>query len=697
MTPRALALLLALAPFASLAQEIPKNDARLTEIRHLNLTYDFPGYRSKEEWLDRAARLKKQILFSAGLWPAPAKRPIKATIFGKIDRGDHTVEKVYFESYPGFYVTGNLYRPKNLTGKAPAVLCPHGHWPYGRLENQQLNSAPARAASFARQGYVAFSYDMVGYNDSAAISHLFAAGHRENIVDREALWSVNLLGLQLWNSIRSVDFLLTLPEVDPQRIACTGESGGGTQTFLLAAVDDRVKLSAPVNMVSFLMQGGDVCENAPNLRIDTNNVEIASLTAPRPMMLVSATGDWTKNMMTSEYPAIRGVYKLFGAEDKLTAIQMDAPHNYNQPSREAVYGWFAHWFLGRAETTPIKERGNAVASINDLLVFAGRPRPRNELNESQLTERLIKARKNQLDGAQPRDAAGLDRFRERFGEAFRYSLMAEYPDSKDIIADEWAPTSFRGKTMEGVIISRRGKSDRVHITLIKSSAKSSGNSLVILAAMGDALPINHHLIDPLNKAGHDVVLVRCFPGGRQIPEKIKFFTTYNRTDAANRAQDILTAIAYLKGRNPNARLSVVGLGEGGLWALLARGLAPAIDRMAIDAVEFDSSSDEAFIESVAIPGIRRAGDFTTAVTIAPLTPLLVHNTGNKFKTEKIEAVYRAFGKAENFKSQPAKLSDSELIAWLSSKYPRNPNAAKSKSKSGLKFANPRHRRRRVRL
>jgi len=667
LTLPVLGLLLALTPSSSFAQEIPKTDLRLTEIRHLDLTYDFAGYPGKEAWLDRAARLKKQILVSAGLWPTPAKAPIKAMIFGKVDRGDHTVEKVYFESYPGFYVTGNLYRPKNVTGKIPAVLCPHGHWTYGRLENQQLNSGPARAASFARQGYAAFTYDMVGYNDSAAISHRFAAGHKENIVDREALWSVNLLGLQLWNSIRSIDFLLTLPEVDPERVACTGESGGGTQTFLLMAVDDRVKLSAPVNMVSFLMQGGSVCENAPNLRIDTNNVEIASLMAPRPMMLVSATGDWTKNMMTSEYPAVRSVYKLFNAEDRLTAIQIDAPHNYNQPSREAVYGWFAHWFLGRAETTPIRERGNVVATIDELLVFFGRPRPENELNEAQLTESLIESRKGQLNEAQPRDAASLERFREQFGEAFKYSLLAEFPSPKDIIVVESQTTNFMGKPMESMVISRRGKSDRVFITLHRSSSKTSGNSFVILAALGDALPLNHYLIEPLNKAGHDVILVRCFPGGRQIPEKIKFFTTYNRTDTANRAQDILTTIAYLKGRNPNARLNVVGLGEGGLWALLARGIAPAIDRMVIDAAEFDSSSDEAFTKSMAVPGIRRAGDFTTAVTIAPLTPLLIHNTGNKFNTEKIEAVYKAFGKAGNFKSQSARLSDSELAAWLSSK------------------------------
>jgi Acetyl xylan esterase (AXE1) len=670
LTPRALALLLALAPSASLAQESPKNDLRLDEIRHLDLTYDFAGYRSKEEWLDRAARLKKQVLVSAGLWPAPAKTPIQATIFGKVDRGDYTVEKVYFESYPGFYVTGNLYRPKNATGKTPAVLCPHGHWTYGRLENQQLNSGPARAASFARLGYVAFSYDMVGYNDSAAISHRFAAGHRENIVDRESLWGVNLLGLQLWNSVRSVDFLLTLPEVDPQRIACTGESGGGTQTFLLAAVDDRVKLSAPVNMVSFLMQGGSVCENAPNLRIDTNNVEIASLMAPRPMMMVSATGDWTKNTMTSEFPSVSRIYKLFDAENKLTAIQIDADHNYNQPSREAVYGWFAHWFLRKAETTPVKERGNAVAPINDLLVFFGRPRPENELNEAQLTESLIEARKKQLDEEQPRDAAGLERFREQFGEALKYSLMAEYPQWGEVAVEHSEVKNARGMASERLIISRRGA--RVEAVLWKPTKPKPqpANAFALVVE-----PASNDLILRLVKADYTVLSLKLFPGGRQIPDKVKFFATYNRTDEANRVQDILTAIAllkhammaYLENQGQKTSLSLVAHGHAGLLALLARGLAPAIDRVVIDAAQFDSSSDEAFIKSMAIPGIRRAGDFTTAVTIAPLTQLLIHNTGDKFNTEKIEAVYKAFGKAENFKSQSAKLSDPEIVAWLSSK------------------------------
>ncbi len=667
-TNRALSLLLCLTtlfPAISSAQDVPAADRRMSEVRHLDLTYSFSGYKTKEEWLGRAESLRKQILASAGLLPMPPKEPIKATIFGKVDRGDHTVEKVYFESLPGFYVTGNLYRPKNVTGKLPAVLCPHGHWTYGRLENQQHNSGPGRPANFARQGYVAFTYDMVGYVDSAAISHRFAAGHRENIVDRNTLWSVNLLGLQLWNSIRAVDFLLTLPEVDPERIACTGESGGGTQTFLLMAVDERIKVAAPVNMVSFYMQGGSLCENAPNLRIDTNNVEIAAMMAPRPLMLVAATGDWTKKVPTEEYPAVRHIYRLFGAEDKVTAVQMDAPHNYNQESREAVYGWFAHWLLERPERTPIKERGGGVTTINDLLVFFGRSRPEGELNEEQLAASLIGIARNQLAEAEPRDAAGLEQYREQFGAALKYSLMAEYPNPNDIAAGTPEITRLNKTVKEELILSRNGQNDRVPVSVLRPDSSRQPASVAILVAP-DASQLDD-LSDQLVKAGLTVVSVRCFPGGRQIPGNIRFFTTYNRTDEANRVQDILTAISYAKTRFPKARINLVGRGETGLWALFARGLAPRIDRAVIDVAEFDTETDEEYLKRLPIPGIRRAGDMTTAVAIAPLTPLTIYNRGSRFNAEKMEAIYRRFGRAEDFKSVLGGISDAGLIAWLKAK------------------------------
>jgi dienelactone hydrolase len=651
----------------SVAQSGPDEDRRLTEIRHLDLTYTFPEYRTKEEWLARAEHLRKQILVSAGLWPMPEKHPLKPVIFGKIDRGDHTVEKVYFESLPGYYVTGNLYRPKNATGKLPGVLTPHGHWDYGRFENSELNSGPLRCANFARQGYVAFSYDMVGFGDNTAISHRFA---EHNDTRREALWNVTLLGLQLWNSIRSVDFLQSLPEVDSERIACTGESGGGTQTFLLMAIDDRIKLAAPVNMISFHMQGGSLCENAPNLRIETNNVEFGAIMAPRPLMLVSATGDWTKNMMTDEYPAIRGIYRLLGAEDKVTAVQMNAPHNYNKDSREAVYGWFAHWFLGRKETGPLKEQGETVPKLSELMVFFSRTRPENEINEARLSAVMIESAKKQLEKSYPAEPSGLNGFREKYGTALKYSLMAEFPDPGSVIASkpQITPINEQGKggTKEEFYIARSGRGERIPMILWKQQEAQPVKSLVLLLSGSPASgrTDSAELVELLLKNGHTVASLHSFPGGRKVPDEIKYFTTYNKTDEAHRVQEILTAIAYLKKQYGNARLSIAAEGQSGLWALLARGFAPAIDKMVIDAAKFDNTNDEEFVKYMPIPGLRRAGDFKTSVTISPLTPLFIHNTGDKFRTAPIAEAFSRFGRSEDFKTQQTEITKKALVAWL---------------------------------
>ena len=249
---------------------------------------------------------------------------------------------------PGFYLGGNLYRPRNGKAKHPGVLNPQGHWPYGRLENEPLYSAPSLGISLARQGYVVFAYDMVGYNDTIQVPHRFGSAEQR-------LWSFGPLGLQLWDSIRALDFLASLDDVDAADLGITGASGGGTQAFLLTAVDDRIQFASPVNMVSAIMQGGDLCENAPGLRLGTSNVEIAAMFAPKPMLLVSATGDWTHNVPREEYPAIKRIYDLYGKGDQVEVVQIDEKHNFNQPSREAVYQFFAKHHPGLSDSRELKE------------------------------------------------------------------------------------------------------------------------------------------------------------------------------------------------------------------------------------------------------------------------------------------------------------------------------------------------------
>ena len=247
----------------------PMADPRRSTVRTNWQGADFEAPATAQAWRDRARHVREQLLVTMGLWPMFPKTPLKPESHGKLERDGYTIEKVALETFPGFHLAGNLYRPAGpMTGKRPAVLCPHGHWVDGRV-NPEVQQ---RCIRLAKLGFVVFMDDMVGYNDSKDFGHVF-------LNDRLKRWGLSLVTLQTWNSIRALDWLSSLPDVDPARIGCTGESGGGTQTFLLAAVDPRIAVAAPVVMVSDSFQGGCVCENCAGLRLGTDNVEFAALTA----------------------------------------------------------------------------------------------------------------------------------------------------------------------------------------------------------------------------------------------------------------------------------------------------------------------------------------------------------------------------------------------------------------------------------
>ena len=238
------------------AAQVPTQDSRNINIPNTDTHLPLPEFTSLQAWEQRKSFLRNQILVSTGLAPLPEKTPLHPQIFGKIEAKDYTIEKVLIEPLPGFYLGGNLYRPRNGKPKHPGVLNPHGHWPYGRLENQPLYSGPSLGISLVRQGYVVFAYDMVGYTDTIQLPHRFGS-------PQQRLWSFGPLGLQLWDSIRALDFLASLDDVDAADLGITGASGGGTQTFLLTAVDDRLQFASPVNMVSAIMQATSMAAVTP--------------------------------------------------------------------------------------------------------------------------------------------------------------------------------------------------------------------------------------------------------------------------------------------------------------------------------------------------------------------------------------------------------------------------------------------------
>lgn len=277
-----------------------------------------------KNWQQHADNMRNQIRKGLELEIFPAKNPLHTGFRNKKNLNGYTVESVVFESLPGFFVTGNLYRPAGTAAKQSlaAILCPHGHGEAPRFSNDMQ----ALCASLAKMGAVVFAYDMVGVGESQQLPH------------KEG----NSMIYQTWNSIRAIDFLLTLPEVDPNRVAVTGASGGGTQTFLVTALDDRVKVSVPVVMVSAHFFGGCACESGRPVHKSGqtvfSNAEIACLAAPRPMLLISDGDDWTKNNPTVEYPFAQHVYKLYGKESLVENAHFALEkHDYGKNKRMAAY------------------------------------------------------------------------------------------------------------------------------------------------------------------------------------------------------------------------------------------------------------------------------------------------------------------------------------------------------------------------
>ena len=657
-------LVLSAAPLAQEARNtIPAEDVRNT-ILSSRTHYKMPVVATREAWQERAAFLRKQILASAGLLPMPEKRPLNAQVFDKLERDGYTVEKVLLETLPGFYLGGNLYRPRAGQGPFPGVVSPHGHWQYGRLENTALVSVPGRAMSLARQGYVVFSYDMVGQNDTNQVPH-------DWVEPRQDLWNIgSSMGTHLWNSIRAVDFITSLPDVDPNRIAATGASGGGTQTFFLMAVDERIKVAAPVNMISATSQGGG-CQSAANLRAgwpDFSNMVVGALMAPKPLILISNGGDWTVETPKEVFPAIQSVYRLFGAEKNVTNVHYPQfIHNYNKESREAVYTFFNQHMLNNS--APVAEPAFRVDFPQDLLALHGRTRPSNAITGlDQLVENHIRDARNSTERLQPRDAATLVTAREAFAERLTFSLLALRPEAAELLSEKRSAAPMG----EHLVIGREGKGDRVPaVWLAPAKLNPQVAPTLVIHPNGVAWVLSSPLAKTILSRGGIVMSIDAFQTGTAVaPRDISAptYVNYNQSNDANRVQDILTALEYLRSRSKAQTVNLVGLEAAGLWSYFARTMAGEGVNLAADLVQFAADTDAEYVDKFFIPGLRRAGDFHAASVMNTQGRALIYNAGPQFPADWARQAAKAAGSELDLR--PGLVAEPDLVAWLSAEHRR---------------------------
>lgn len=576
------------------------------------------------QWEKRAEEVRQQLRVALGIWPMPKLAEVKAVRHSKHVMDGYTVENVFFESLPGFYVTGNLYLPTDVAPgkKIPGVLCPHGHWTEARFydlgeaernrllangeerfESGARNHIQARCVHLARMGCAVFHWDMVGYCDSQQINfdraHRFANQER-NLEMNEDGWLLfspkaeelgqSVMGLQTINTIQAVNFLQSLPEVDSSKLGITGASGGGTQTFIGAALDPRLSVAFPAVMVSTSMQGGCTCENACGLRVATGNIEIAALIAPRPLGMTAAN-DWTKDMAKDGFPELQGLYGLYGKKDHVALFpSLHYGHNYNHVSRVAMYGWFnQHWGLGHK--MPVLERDYQVLTRPALTVWtADHPRPESGVGfERKLTKAWAEDQSQQIKPGlkEAADAEGYKKSVEiiRQGwkgllgpgiDAFRDGVMEVDPASlqQEIARGELKHPAIAESVRVGATGNLQGKKALIVVSDLGSDALTAADGVLAdriqqAKKSSEWKVVAGDLIGQRSKLHNGEASFANLQPLVSNPRLSAAYTYgYNWPVAVKRAQQLLVMIAALR-KGGVEHIELVGAGDVAISAVAA--------------------------------------------------------------------------------------------------------------------------------
>jgi dienelactone hydrolase len=598
------------------------------------------------------------------------------------------------------------------------VLNPHGHFPGGRFQDvglaavrRQIAQGAERfedegrswmqscAVHLARMGCVVFLYDMIGYADSVQIplehAHQFpkqrvqskqppATGFYSPLAE---LRLQNFLGLQTYNSIRALDFLTSLPDVDPKRIAVTGASGGGTQTFMLCAVDERPVVAVPVVIVSTTRQGGCTCENICGLRIGTYNLEFTALHAPKPLLLISAD-DATRTMPERGFPELRQHYTALGAKAKVAhAALLHFPHNYNYVSRTAMYH-FVNQHLGLGLEEPILEKPFRRLTQEQLTVWDdSHPRPPGGPDfERQLLRWMTDDAQQQLTALRPRDPPSLARYREIVGGAVE-AMIRPGPAEVSWQTRQTAQRDGYQETL-GLLRYRSVEGHRAELPVVLLAPKASrGRAVVWVAGEGKSGLYQpdgslHAPVRDLLAAGETVLAADLLYQGefladgqpvrraRWLPGEEAFASwtyCYNLPPFAQRVHDILALAALARAQQPRPKeLALVGLGGAGPLAAGALAQAPeTFTRAALDLGGFRFARLTDVYDLNFLPGAARYGDVPGLLALAAPLELWLAD-GAREGLDLVRSAYQAAGLPQRLTEYAGDRKDPAraAVSWL---------------------------------
>lgn len=532
-----------------------------------------------ESWRRRRPEVERAFSRAIGLDRWPERTPLNSRVVALHDRGDYTVENIVFESRPGFPVTANLYRSKTAAaGKRPAILCPIGHYLSAGKTHADVQ---ARCIKLARMGFVVLIYDAIGHGERMAPGNI----HHEAGYALLPLGQT-VAGWMVWDSMRAIDYLLTLSDVDPARIGVTGNSGGGLNTLFTAALDKRVAAAVVVGYTfefrNWLKYAGAhcTCTHLPGLFRGMEWFEIAGLIAPRALMMLQGDHD---NIFPISGARRAGhnaevVYSLLGQADKVRFVELPSqPHDYTRPYREQMYGWMARQLLGQGTGEPITEGDVRPLGEKDPTLLCDPER--SFIPKSPTVVDLAREQAMKIVAALPSQASGTasDSFRQQVRD------LTSPPEARPhyLAPEMHRKLGVTGGSLEMISFVSEDGAYIPGLLWLPEHRATPGNTIVIAGDRGKTAVAESGLVQPLLEAGAVVLAVDVRGRGETLGRIRTGYDTNFRLIAnqvlfgqplpGRRAFDLVRAIDYLAERNelPAGGVTLLGMGEDGLPALLA--------------------------------------------------------------------------------------------------------------------------------
>jgi dienelactone hydrolase len=597
---------------------------------------------TRKAWEARRAALREAMFAAMG--PFPEKPcPLEPQQVGVLKREGYRIEKLIFQSRPDIWVTASAYVPETAQGRVPTVLAVHGHWPGARRDPV----VQARCLGLVKLGFFVLAVDAFGSGERYTKP---APGTYHGALYGSTLWPVGqtLLGMQVYDNRRAVDYLLTRPEVDGERLGITGASGGGNQTMYAGALDERFRAIVPVCSVgtyqAYLHAACCVCEVLPGgLRLGEEG-EVLGLVAPRALLIINATKDAFQFSVAEAEKSLaraRAVFKLYGAEDRVAHAVFDSGHAYNQPMRESMYGWMTRWLKGDGDAKPVAEPKHDIEKAEDLACFPDEKRPKGYLLLPEYARREGERLRARLDEHRPDHPEDWESTAVQMRSQLRRQVLGDFPKLPRPVAQLGRSGTTDGVTTTPLVLQPEPDLPLPAVLLGKQGLKGPIPACLLLHLDGKAEALKHPLAGALVQQSWTVVApdLRATGSGQPPDDAIAGAPDHNSAEhglwvgrplLGQWVFDVLAVLDWLALQPglDKRRFAVIGLGQAGVVALWAAGLLD--DRVSAAAAV---DSPVSYVTGAAYPagtrmgllapGILRVGDMPYLAALAAPRPLVV--------------------------------------------------------------------------